>query len=358
MEVLVTVAIASYNNASYIERCLRSVMAQTYGNLEILVVDDGSTDNTIDILQSIDKDERIVVIQKENGGLSSSRQLALDIAKGEYICFVDADDYLYPIYVECMLHKLVEDNSDVCICSTKFETSEGECLKVDTEAFKTDTSISPILTTPEVISVNKDGVMDRLFLHDSWNKMYRLSTIRHTNMKFCMPKGLNGSDTLFNMVIALHGIKYSLVSDTGYVHVIYQSSAVHRKNKNLKKSIDIIIGKMVEESKLISHFDSLREYISLNYFIYQIAVLRDIYESCESLKSFYTEARCTRLEYQNFIKEMKLPKLNVRSLPFDFLMFHIIYNMNLNLIPGFFVYQRFKYKIKEKLYDTLYRGIL
>ena len=95
MDKLVSVIIPAYNIERYISRCLDSIMAQTYNNLEIIVIDDGSKDQTAEILDDYQKrDSRIIVVHKENGGVSSARNNGLDIATGDYISFVDGDDLI------------------------------------------------------------------------------------------------------------------------------------------------------------------------------------------------------------------------------------------------------------------------
>ena len=91
----ITVIIPVYNTARYLDRCIGSVVSQTYKNLEIILVDDGSTDDSYEICKRWEeKDQRILLIHKENGGQSSARNLALDIATGDYIAFVDSDDWI------------------------------------------------------------------------------------------------------------------------------------------------------------------------------------------------------------------------------------------------------------------------
>ncbi|MDC0270544.1 glycosyltransferase, partial [bacterium] len=104
VENLISVIIPVYNAAPYIERCLRSVVKQTYRNLEIIVVNDGSTDGTDEILdQFAGTDDRIVVIHKKNTGVSDTRNKGLDFASGDYIGFVDGDDEVYPDMFEFLL---------------------------------------------------------------------------------------------------------------------------------------------------------------------------------------------------------------------------------------------------------------
>lgn len=106
---LISIIVPCYKVEQYLSKCADSIVNQTYKNLEIFLVDDGSPDNTGRICDKYAaKDKRIKVIHKENGGLSSARNVAIDIATGEYIVFVDSDDYVAPDYVET-LYSLVKD---------------------------------------------------------------------------------------------------------------------------------------------------------------------------------------------------------------------------------------------------------
>ena len=101
MQELITVIVPVYNTEKYLERCLDSIVGQTYRDLEILLIDDGSTDSSGEICrQYAEADDRITVLVKENGGQASARNLGLDRMQGEYVLFVDSDDYVSPDFVE------------------------------------------------------------------------------------------------------------------------------------------------------------------------------------------------------------------------------------------------------------------
>ena len=101
---LVSFIIPVYNVQKYLSRCLESVLQQTYHNTEILLINDGSQDNSLAICEDYQKkDNRIQIINKENGGVSSARNTGLRIASGKYITFVDADDYVKEIYIETLI---------------------------------------------------------------------------------------------------------------------------------------------------------------------------------------------------------------------------------------------------------------
>ena len=106
MEKLVSIIIPVYNVYQYLEKCLETVTSQTYKNIEVILVDDGSSDGSGAICDEYaERDERIKVIHKQNGGVSSARNAALEIVKGDFVCFVDADDYV----IEEMIERLVNE---------------------------------------------------------------------------------------------------------------------------------------------------------------------------------------------------------------------------------------------------------
>ena len=113
----VSIIIPCYNQAQYLPETLDSLLAQTYKHWECIIVNDGSTDNTEEIaLKYCEQDERFVYLPKENGGLSSARNAGLDIAKGEYVQFLDSDDILLPNKLECQVRMMEMEKTDVCVC--------------------------------------------------------------------------------------------------------------------------------------------------------------------------------------------------------------------------------------------------
>ena len=117
---LITIVIPIYNVEEYLEKCVNSVINQTYKNIEIILVDDGSPDNCPRMCDEFAKnDERIKIIHKKNGGLSDARNAGIDIATGKYITFIDSDDYVSDDYVEYMYRLLKENNTKMSTCETQ-----------------------------------------------------------------------------------------------------------------------------------------------------------------------------------------------------------------------------------------------
>ena len=113
---LISVVVPIYNVEHYLERCLDSIISQTYTNLEIILVDDGSTDRSGAIADAYAaKDSRVKVIHQKNGGLSIARNTGIEACRGEYLLFIDSDDYIAPNMCECLLSHLTEADADIAI---------------------------------------------------------------------------------------------------------------------------------------------------------------------------------------------------------------------------------------------------
>lgn len=129
IEPLISIIVPAYNVEKYINKCVDSIIAQTYNNLEIILVDDGSSDSTGKICDEYLKyDNRIIVIHKSNGGLSDARNAGLDIAKGEYIGFVDGDDYISINMYKSLYNRIIADKTDMAVCSFSYVNEFGEDL--------------------------------------------------------------------------------------------------------------------------------------------------------------------------------------------------------------------------------------
>lgn len=118
MEKLVSIIVPVYNREAYVEQCINSLINQTYKNIEIIVVDDGSTDRSGEICETFaSEDVRVKVVHQENGGVSHARNVGVSHAQGEYISFVDSDDYVTPEYVEYLLGLLETKGAELACCN-------------------------------------------------------------------------------------------------------------------------------------------------------------------------------------------------------------------------------------------------
>lgn len=127
----VSVVVPVYNVEEYLEECIDSILNQTYPNIELILVDDGSVDKSGYICdQYALADDRIHVVHKKNSGVSESRNTGISVASGEFICFVDSDDWIDSNMIECFLNLLLSNQADICISSHYFEDVQRQ-LKID-----------------------------------------------------------------------------------------------------------------------------------------------------------------------------------------------------------------------------------
>ena len=130
----VSVIVAAYNIQDYIVKCLKSIANQTYKNFEVIVVDDGSSDNTGKLADEFaENDKRFIVIHKENGGVSSARNRGIDIASGDFIGFVDGDDIIEDDMYEMLVNNAIKYNADISHCGYKLVENNKETLFYGTE---------------------------------------------------------------------------------------------------------------------------------------------------------------------------------------------------------------------------------
>lgn len=121
MNDLISVIVPVYNTQIYLSRCIESILSQSYGNIEVILIDDGSTDNSGSICDEYaQKDDRIIVIHKKNQGLSSARNQGINRSIGKYICFVDSDDWINERYIELLYKAIIETNADLAICNFEY----------------------------------------------------------------------------------------------------------------------------------------------------------------------------------------------------------------------------------------------
>lgn len=166
MDPLISIVVPIYNVEKYLERCLKTLLSQTYENIEIILVDDGSPDGCPAVCDAYaQKDARIRVIHQENAGLSAARNAGIDIAKGEYLAFVDSDDYIAADYIESLYHLLQETGCAIAQC--RFTYVQGEPLAVDeNQSFR--------IYRGESLMEQLYGPEDQAtYFVVAWNKLYR-----------------------------------------------------------------------------------------------------------------------------------------------------------------------------------------
>ncbi len=205
-ESVISVIVPVYNVEKYLNLCVNSILNQSYKNLEIILVDDGSPDNCPKICDEYEKlDPRIKVIHKENGGLSDARNAGIEVATGEYIGFVDSDDYIAPDMYDSLYKIITENDCDMAVCRAVI-VGEGEA------AIYEDSREICVLDSKVAL---RQMICNRLFTVNAWNKLYKRDLFREIRF----PKGLLYEDlaTTYKLIMLSNRVAYSPMKKYAYL---------------------------------------------------------------------------------------------------------------------------------------------
>ncbi|MCD7820264.1 MAG: glycosyltransferase, partial [Lachnospiraceae bacterium] len=243
--LLVSVIVAIYNVGEYLEQCIESVISQTEKNIEIILVDDGSTDNSADICDRYAaEDARIRVIHQANAGVSAARNAGIEAANADWVMFVDGDDWLTPDAVEILYGKAKsDDNCDVFVGSFYYNYPDVENFagvkvaqetkyEYDLSAYRREI-ISYILgqvEIPELLQMKSN-------LTSPWAKIYRRKLLV-SNKIFYVPGQKKAQDQVFNLYVAQYARKIIVVNEPVYHYRIWENSISLRLASN-KVSLDV-----------------------------------------------------------------------------------------------------------------------
>lgn len=240
-----SIVVPVYNVEKYLKRCIESLIAQTFNDYEIILVDDGSTDKSGEICDKFSKlYEKITVIHKENGGLSSARNAGIDIATGEYIGFVDSDDWIEPDMYDNLYNVAEKYRLDMALCGVELDFEDGSSkIYYSIENFK-------ILNKEEAL---RDIFVNSLFFEEAWNKIYR----RHIFDTIRYPDGKIHEDTYIICKILDKCNKIGYIPNISY-HYFQRSDSIMG---NLKKipSIDRIYSVYVVLRYLMNYKDIYKD---------------------------------------------------------------------------------------------------
>lgn len=247
MEDLISVIVPIYNVEKYIHECLSSVLNQTYKNLEIILIDDGSQDMSGKICDEYGfKDNRIIVIHKKNGGLSAARNLGLKKSNGKYVVFIDSDDYLSENYVYLLYMSIKNNNSDIAICSYKF-------IKQN----KNETRLSTLINN---VSYSNVDILKNLLKGNiecyAWNKIYKKKLFDLNNITFPENKFYEDITTFVRLIIKSNRISY--VDVPLYMYRIRKGSITDSKNRELSNDFNEAIYSVNE----IIEYNNLKNEVS------------------------------------------------------------------------------------------------
>lgn len=238
----VSIIIPIYNVEKYLEKCVQSVLSQSYENIEVILVDDGSTDCSGQICDRLEKeDNRIRVIHKKNGGLASARNAGYQAASGEYIMYADSDDSLKSHIIETCVKSIYREKADVVIFGYNKVSENGKIL----ETCKWDTKT---YTHDEMTEHLYDSICEMSFGY-AWNKLYRKSVLDMSGVSGDA-KVIDREDLIYNLELLKHWKKITYIDSVGYDYLQRSSSLLHNSNLARLNGITYFVDKINQ-----IHFD-------------------------------------------------------------------------------------------------------
>lgn len=242
MEDLISIIVPIYNKEEYLEACLERIINQSYYNIQIVLINDGSTDQSLEICEKYAyKDKRVEVINQINKGVSNARNNGIKLAKGKYLCFIDADDLLEIDYVKKLYNGIrISNQIDGCLCSYKTINEVGV-----EEYYSFDMGIH-----------NRDEILINALKRNTscfalWNKIYKLSIIKKNNIRF-NEQVTNGEDMLFACQYLYHCNLINSINDVLYIYIMREGSTCYLRTRK-----DSFNDNWLTEEKVIIELDNL-----------------------------------------------------------------------------------------------------
>ena len=252
-----TIIVPVYNDADKLPRCLDSILSQQFANFECLIINDGSMDSTPEICDSYaDKDKRIRVFHKENEGTGKTRQFGIDQATGNYICFIDSDDFVDSAFLDNIQRRIIKSNKDIFFMDFFEENTKGKFVFVDQNPVSIDTETVLCL------------VLEGKLYSCLWNVVIKHDFYVKLNTQFTHEINY-GEDSLFLIELLLNNAKIDYISGANYYHSINLSSYTRTNKKQ----------KFIDRLKFLEYLDIfLEKYQKVNLAIHNFFPFNDKYE--------------------------------------------------------------------------------
>lgn len=245
METLVSVIVPVYNSEKYLKSCIESILNQTYKSIEIILVNDGSIDKSLDIIKEYEsRDKRVICIDKKNTGVSSTRNIGIDKATGKYIMFIDSDDFIENDYIEELLNITEKENLDICRTGFIVE-KKGNVHEVINYAEEESKEIDP--------NDFKENFIDTTIFNSSCVQLIKTSIVKENNIRFKENLSYE-EDLIFNIELFKHCKKIKYVNLPKYHYLANESSST-RNLCNTNNIINSIIKSNKEIVNLSKHYN-------------------------------------------------------------------------------------------------------
>lgn len=252
----ISVIIPIYNAEKYLEKMLNSIINQSMEDIEIILINDESEDCSLRICRKYEKiDHRIKIIDKKNEGVSQARNAGIDIATGEFIMFLDADDWVDPNICEDMYKSIKEQNADMCFCNhiMEYDNRSVECNFVLEQEVVQGEEIKNGIILPLIESERKDILHDKASFRGPWGKLFKRDIIIKNNIRFNSKLSI-GEDLIFNFEYLKYVNKVVMLNKNLYHYRINNESALFKYKKDSWKVYGTLLREI--EKYLIQYYDA------------------------------------------------------------------------------------------------------
>ncbi len=278
---LVTVVLPIYNVENYLNRCMESIVNQTYRNLEIIMVDDGSPDNCPEMCDEwARKDSRIKVIHKKNQGQGIARNDAIGIATGDYICFIDSDDYVSLDVIEksCVLAE--KELADIVVFGLNTVSTSGRVVNsfvpwAETETYESSDVINVFL--PEYLAPNPYKKEPKKFYMSSCVSLYSMKMIRNSGWRFVSEREIISEDVYSLLKLFPYVNKVAVLPQALYYYCENKESFSRSYNADRYKRIKHFYLESVKLCRDLGYSEVIVQRVSKIYVAYTIATLKQEY---------------------------------------------------------------------------------
>ena len=293
----VTIIVPCYNVETYIEQCIKSILNQTYSNIQLILIDDGSTDNTNDVISKLIEDRNnVIYIKKNNFGVSNARNTGIENATGDYIMFVDSDDYISKNMITNMYKLMNKYNSDIVKCNIFKEYIDADIIKIDKPIY----SRVKYLDSKNFYKTIYKKILSTEIMNSSCSSLFKTDIIRENNIRF-REDIHNGEDAIFfmNYIDACNSLVYT---PSPYYHYLIKDTGLTGTGISMEKLWD-------SKLKFIKELRNKEEKWNLKYYNYVDKKIIYIFMSC--LYRLYKKDKNQDFEFKKYFLNMMIKDVDL-----------------------------------------------
>lgn len=258
--VRVSIIVPVYNVEKYIERCLKSLVNQTLKDIEIIIVNDDTPDNSMNLCQEYaKKDNRIKIFNKKNEGLGLTRNYGINQASGEFIAFVDSDDFVEKNFYEKMYESAIRNNSDIVFAEYKIYTYNNEIKYTNAGKIPFNNEcVKPKEVLYSMLNIKTDEYNNSNMGMSVWRAIYKKKIIEKNDIVFVSEREYISEDICFNFDILENSNLVSFAKGTYYYYCYNSVSLSHSYRKDRMEKTKNLIHKLIEKAKISNEYEKMK----------------------------------------------------------------------------------------------------